>query len=540
MAKLPVEAAASGTHLRRAAETVTEVDFRALVSAVRDYAIFMITPEGIITSWNEGAQRIKGYAPSEIIGKHFSVFYPAEIVKTGICEYELAVASAEGRFEGEGYRIRKDGTQFWANVVITAVRDATGKLFGYAKVTRDLTERRLREEALRESEQRVRLLIENVRDYALYMLDPEGRVVSWNVGAERINGYSAKEILGSPLSRFYPPEDVLAGKVELELRVARETGRFEEEGWRVRKDGSRFWANAILTAIRDPTGELRGFAKVVRDLTERRKADDERLRLIQAQESVRLRDEFLSIAAHELRTPLTALLLQLQSLEKATSFREGAAAPALRSARRLAGLVEMLLDVSRIATGRLDLAKEEVDLVQLARDAIDRYSDEAKRVGSPISLEAPGAVRGRWDPLRLEQVFANLIGNALKYAAGTKVTIRIAASGGEVKVDVADQGPGIAAEDAARIFGRFERAAPARHFGGLGLGLYIARQVVEAHGGSIGVHETPGGGATFSVIARPNERQPTRNTVHERAPCAPMTRACSMSAVFEGPETKQP
>ncbi|MFL5292728.1 MAG: PAS domain S-box protein [Myxococcales bacterium] len=500
MAKLPVEAAASGTHLRRVGEVAAEVDFRALVSAVRDYAIFMLSPEGIIASWNEGAQRIKGYAPGEIIGKHFSVFYPPEIVKTGICEYELAVASAEGRFEGEGYRIRKDGTQFWANVVITAVRDTSGKLVGYAKVTRDLTERRLREEALRESEQRVRLLVENIRDYALFMLDPDGRVASWNVGAERINGYSAKEILGSHLSRFYPPEDVLAGKTELELRVARETGRFEEEGWRVRKDGTRFWANAILTAVRDPNGELRGFAKVVRDLTERRKADEERLRLIQAQEAVRLRDEFLSIAAHELRTPLTALLLQLQSLEKATTYREGFAAAPLRSARRLAGLVEMLLDVSRIATGRLELAKEEVDLVQLARDAIDRYSDEAKRVGSFISLEGAAVVRGRWDAMRLEQVFANLLGNALKYAAGSKVTIRVAASDGEVKVEVADRGPGIAAEDAARVFGRFERAAPARHYGGLGLGLYIARQVVEAHGGTIEVRETPGGGATFSVI----------------------------------------
>src|SRR4051812_2306357 len=371
MAKLPLEAAASGTHLRRVGEVAAEVDFRALVSAVRDYAIFMLTPEGIIASWNEGAQRIKGYAPGEIIGKHFSVFYPPEIVKTGICEYELAVASAEGRFEGEGYRIRKDGTQFWANVVITAVRDPTGKLIGYAKVTRDLTERRLREEALRESEQRVRLLIENIRDYALFMLDTEGRVASWNVGAERINGYSAKEILGSSLARFYPPEDVLAGKPDLEMRVVRETGRFEEEGWRIRKDGSRFWANAVLTAIRDTNGELRGFAKVVRDLTERRKAEEERLHLVQAQEAVRLRDEFLSIAAHELRTPLTALLLQLQSMEKAKPGR--GSPPALRSARRLASLVEMLLDVSRIATGRLELSRQDVDLVQLARDAIDRY-----------------------------------------------------------------------------------------------------------------------------------------------------------------------
>jgi PAS domain S-box-containing protein len=499
MAKLETGVEAPEPPVREPGELVTEVDFRALVSAVREYAIFMLTTEGLVASWNEGARHIKGYSPAEIIGKHFSVFYPQEIVKTGICEYELAVASSEGRFEGEGYRVRKDGTQFWANVVISSIRDPKGSLLGYAKVTRDLTDRKLREEALRESEQRFRLLVENVQDYALFMLDPEGRVASWNPGAERINGYSAKEILGAPLSRFYPPEDVLAGKTELELRVARETGRFEEEGWRIRKDGTKFWANAVLTPIRDATGELRGFAKVVRDLTERRRADEERLRLLQAQEAVRLRDEFLSIAAHELRTPLTALLLQLQSLEKAAPNR-ASTSPALRSARRLAGLVEMLLDVSRIATGRLDLSKEDVDLVQLARDAIDHYSDEAKRVGSQVVLEADRAVRGSWDALRLEQVFANLLGNAIKYAAGSSVTIRVSSRDGEARFEVADHGPGIGADDVTRIFGRFERAAPSRHYGGLGLGLYIARQVVEAHGGSIGVHETPGGGATFSVV----------------------------------------
>src|SRR5947209_3270244 len=343
MAKLETEAPeapASGSHAPPLAEPWPEVDFRALVASVRDYAIFMLNPQGVIASWNEGAARIKGYSAAEIIGKHFSIFYPPEIVKTGICDYELTVSAAEGRFEGEGYRIRKDGTRFWANVVITPIREGTGKLIGYAKVTRDLTERKMREEALRDSEQRVRLLLENVRDYALFMLDTEGRVASWNVGAERINGYTAQEIVGSHLSRFYPPEDVLAGKSELELRVARETGRFEEEAWRIRKDGSKFWANAVLTAIRDENGELRGFAKVVRDLTERKKAEEERLRLVQTQEALRLRDEFLSIAAHELRTPLTALLLQLQSMEKSQK-REGASIPALRSARRLAGLVEM-------------------------------------------------------------------------------------------------------------------------------------------------------------------------------------------------------
>jgi signal transduction histidine kinase len=200
-----------------------------------------------------------------------------------------------------------------------------------------------------------------------------------------------------------------------------------------------------------------------------------------------------------LRTPLTALLLQLQAFEKSGANR-AASAPALRSARRLAGLVEMLLDVSRIATGRLELTKESVDLVQLAREAIDRYADEAKRVGSEMVLEGDASIQGSWDALRLEQVFANLLGNALKYAAGSSVTIRVSSRDGDARFEIADRGPGIGAEDVARIFGRFERAAPSRHYGGLGLGLYIARQVVEAHGGTIGVHETPGGGATFSVV----------------------------------------
>jgi len=196
---------------------------------------------------------------------------------------------------------------------------------------------------------------------------------------------------------------------------------------------------------------------------------------------------------------LTALLLQLQSLDKASSGR-GNVAPALRSARRLAGLVEILLDVSRIATGRLELSKEDVDLVQIARDAVDRYSDEARRVGSQVTLEGDSSVRGSWDPLRLEQVFANLIGNALKYAAGSPVTIRVCGRDGKATIEISDRGPGIASEDIARVFDRFERAAPSRHYGGLGLGLYIARQVIEAHGGTIGVSETPGGGATFSVM----------------------------------------
>ena len=247
--------------------------FRLIVESVQDYAIFMLDVTGRVTSWNVGAQRIKGYSAEEIVGEHFSRFYLPEDVQARKPERELQVAAAEGRCEDEGWRVRKDGSRFWANVVITALRSADGALLGFAKVTRDLTGRHRAEQALRETEERFRLLVEGVKEYALFMLDPTGRVVSWNAGAERIKGYSAQEILGQHISRFYPPQDVQAGKPERGLEVAAAEGRWEDEGWRVRKDGSRFWANVVVTPLRGADGALLGFAELSRDLTERRGAE---------------------------------------------------------------------------------------------------------------------------------------------------------------------------------------------------------------------------------------------------------------------------
>jgi len=278
---------------------------RLLVSSVRDYAIFALDPAGHVLSWNEGAQRIKGYAAEEIIGRHFSTFYPPESAATGFPQYELEVAAQVGRFEDEGWRVRKDGTRFWANVVLTALRDDAGTLVGYAKVTRDLTDRRAAEDELRRSEERFRLLVESVKDYAIFMLDPEGRVASWNEGARRIKGYTADEILGKSLAVFYPEEAVATGFPQHELEVAAREGRFEDEGWRVRKDGSRFWANVVLTAVHDPKGgRLLGFAKVTRDLTARRAAEEQALRLA-AEEAARE-------AAEQRRDELEQLTAQLQ------------------------------------------------------------------------------------------------------------------------------------------------------------------------------------------------------------------------------------
>jgi PAS domain S-box-containing protein len=245
------------------------------VASVMDYAIFMLDPQGTITSWNLGAERAKGYRADEAIGRNLSIFYTPEDQAAGRPMYLLRRAQDEGRVEDEGWRVRKDGSRFWADVVITRVNDASGKLIGFTKVTRDLTERRRAEEQLRQADERLRLMIENVQDYAIFMLDRQGRVATWNLGAEHIKGYTAQEIIGQHFSRFYPPEEISAGNPERELEIASSKGRFEEEAWRIRKDGSRFWANVVLSATRNRDGVLIGFTKVTRDLSERKRASDE-------------------------------------------------------------------------------------------------------------------------------------------------------------------------------------------------------------------------------------------------------------------------
>ncbi len=277
-----------------------EEPFRLFIESVQDYAMFMLEPNGRVATWNAGAERTKGYKASEIIGQHFSRFYSEEDVRDGHPQRLLDLALEEGRAEDEGWRVRKDGSKFWARVTITAIRDATGKLIGFGKVTRDLTEHRRAELALRSSEERSRLFVEAVQDYAIFMLDPEGHVITWNTGAERIKGYKASEIVGQHFSRFYPEEDLCNGKPPMELEVAAREGRFEDEGWRVRKDGSKFWASVIITAVRDSAGDLLGFSKVTRDFTERMLAqkslEESRRKLQESEKSLR------ELSLHLLRT----------------------------------------------------------------------------------------------------------------------------------------------------------------------------------------------------------------------------------------------
>jgi PAS domain S-box-containing protein len=488
---------------------LAEVSFRALVENIKDYAIFMVDRGGHVQTWNAGAELIKGYLPSEIIGQHIELFYTPEDRERGHAEELLAAAERQGRVEDEGWRVRKDGSRFWADVIITALRDPLGALSGFAKVTRDLSERRKselerrqRDEDLLRSEERFRLIIDAVEDYAIFMLDPQGRVATWNSGAERLKGYAAKEIIGQHFERFRLDADVREGHAQHELEQAARSGRVESEGWRRRKDGSRFWASVVLTAIRNSSGELLGFAKVTRDLTDRHRLDDERLHRARAEEAVRLRDEFLSIASHELKTPLTTIQIELQGLQELATGDERLAkrlGRAARNADRLAALIDSLMDVSRLAVGGLTLKPEPLDLSKLVSQLAEWLRPSASKVGCQLAFSTSGSIHGCWDRLRLEQVVLNLCANAFKYGAGKPVWLSVSREDDQALIEVSDAGSGIPERDLERIFGRFERAASQRHYGGLGLGLYVSREIVEAHHGTISARNLPEGGARFTV-----------------------------------------
>jgi PAS domain S-box-containing protein len=471
--------------------------FQQLIEAVVDYGIFILDPEGYIVSWNTGAEKLKGYARDEIIGRHFSVFYPPEAVATGWPEEELRRAREQGRFEDEGWRLRKDGSRFWANVVITALHEPSGKLAGFAKVTRDLTERRRHEEELRASEERFRLLVDSLRDYAVFMLDVDGTVRSWNAGAMALKGYTAAEIIGRHFSVFYPPHDQKDGKPAAALRAARANGRLQDEGWRVRKDGTAFWANAVITAIYGNSGELIGFAKVTRDMTERH-------RLEELERSSRRMSEFLAMLAHELRNPLAPIrnavtVMQLETL----------ASPALRNCRdiidrqlsHMTRLVDDLLDVGRLTTGKIKLRKELLRVGEVVARSVEtaRPLVEARRHALRVELpEMPVYVMG--DATRMSQILQNLLVNAAKYTPdGGRIEVRVEVVGGFAVLSVSDNGRGIAEADLENIFNLFMQCDNGRpDESGLGIGLTLARSLAELHGGTLEAKSPgPGQGSTF-------------------------------------------
>ena len=493
--------------------------FGMLVAGVSDYAVFFLDASGRVISWNRGAERIKGYAAEEIVGRHFSAFYPAEAIERGWPEQELELAEAQGRFEDEGWRLRKDGSRFWASVLITAVRDPQGRLRGFSKITRDMTERRRHEESLRQTEERLRLLVESVRDYAIYMLDVEGRVASWNAGAERIKGYAASEIIGRHFSLFYPQEARDKKFPEQELALAKEHGRYEEEGLRVRKNGVTFWASIVITPVYDAHNALRGYAKVTRDLSERKRTEA-------LEESARRMNEFLAMLAHELRNPLAPIASALNLLAK----RPTSDATELwvrdvlrRQTAQLSRLVDDLLDVSRITRAAMTLERRALDLRKAVRGALDASMQwiEPRRHVLDVRLpDEPVEMSG--DEVRLTQVVQNLLHNAAKYTPdGGRIEVELRREAGEALIVVRDNGVGMAAELLSSAFELFTQGSQSldRAHGGLGVGLTLVQRLVKLHGGTVEARSPgPGNGSEFLVRLPLSPRPEAAQTVSAAAP----------------------
>lgn len=485
---------------------------RLLVDSVRDYAIFALDPNGLVLSWNEGARRIKGYEPGEIIGRHFSVFYPEHDVASGKPVRELEIANRDGRYEDEGWRVRKDGSQFWANVVITRLIDDHGKLVGFAKVTRDLTQRRRAEEELRESEERFRLIVHSVRDYGIFMLDPNGFVASWNQGAQNIKGYSAEDIIGRHFSTFYPEEDLANGKPAMELRVAARVGRFEDEGWRIRKDGTRFWANVIITALRNKKGTLVGFAKVTRDLTERKLAEERAIasarRVAEAEVANKAKSEFLAAMSHELRTPLNAIggyteLLELGLGGPVTEQQASYLARIRGSQQHLLGIVTDLLNYSRIEAAQVSYDLAPVPMADVVERVLPLLVPQAAEKGVKLDRgSCPDTLIAYADRTKTEQIVLNLLSNAVKFTpAEGLVSVACDENDDGVSITVSDTGPGIPEDKQAAIFEPFVqlgRSLTSPHEG-TGLGLAISRDLARAMGGNVTVRSTLGIGSAFTL-----------------------------------------
>lgn len=491
---------------------VTAERYRLLVESVTDYAIYMLDPQGTVISWNPGARRFKGYEDHEIIGQSFSRFYTEEDRAAGLPERALSQAAETGRFESEGWRVRKDGTRFWANAVIDAIiNPATGRVLGYAKVTRDLTERRQADEALRRSEERFRVLVQGVTDYAIYMLDADGIVTNWNLGAERIKGYTPGEIIGRHFSLFYTPEDRESGEPQKALQAAIDNGSLEKEGWRVRKNGEIFWASVVIDPIHDDGGKIIGFAKVTRDLTERRKVQAEldaaREALFQAQKIEAL-GQLTGGVAHDFNNLLTAVLGSLELVRRQIGDERqlNLIDNAIKGASRGISLTQRMLSFAR--KQELELQPVAVDvLVAEMGDLLQRSLGPLIRIETdfPADLAMSAA-----DPNQLETAILNLAVNA-RDAMPEGGVLRVGArnesiapghrsglpNGDYIRLSVADTGSGMDAKTLAQATEPFFTTKGVGK--GTGLGLSMVHGMAEQLGGRLALDSRLGKGTTVEI-----------------------------------------
>ncbi|MFD2934998.1 PAS domain-containing sensor histidine kinase [Spirosoma flavum] len=516
-----------------------EENYRLMVEGIKDYSIFLLDTTGHILTWNDGAKRLVGYFSDEIIGKHFSIFYTAQDLQNKKPEQELAIAIETGRYEEEGWRVKKNGSAFWATIVLTPLYNKRNRLIGFSKITRDLTERKQSEDTLHESEERYRSLVEQVSDYGIFMLDENGKIISWNKGAKRIKGYTEEEIIGKNFAIFYSEEDNLNGKPPYELKIARAEGKYEEEGWRVRKDGSQFWANVVITAVYNTNGTLIGFSKVTRDLTERKlgekslKESHERYRLLadqlttmnealsytnqELQRSNESLQQFAYIASHDLQEPLRKVQSFGDILKSQYGVQLGEGIDYLErmqsAANRMSVLIRDLLLYARITTRPKALSQ--VSLSEVVESVMSDLEVLIAETGAQVAIDPLPMVRG--DKSQLGQLVQNLLSNALKFrrqgvipvicirakwvsAADLPPSIKPAHKADTfLCMEVVDNGIGFEEKYLDRMFQIFQRLHGKNQYGGTGIGLAICEKIVLDYGGAMTAYSQPGQGATFCV-----------------------------------------
>lgn len=482
-------------------------DYHLLIDSIKDYAIYRLDVTGKIATWNVGAERSKGYTEREIVGNHFRIFFTPEDRDKGKPETELEIALSNGRYEEEGWRVRKDGSKFWANVILTPIYSEVNEHIGFAKITRDLTEKRRNEELYL-------LLVNQVKEYALFMMDTNGTILTWNEGAERIKGYSAHEIIGKHFSIFYSSEERAEDKPGEELKIAVRTGRYEEEGWRLRKDGSRFWANVFISPIY--TDRHIGFAKVTKDLTQKKEMEKlDRANAILKTTNKEL-DRFAFTVSHDLKEPLRKVTMfsNMVYLDEKDSISEKSREnlkKVISACKRMDSMIDDILDFSSLNNKQQFQSYNLKDIVNETVDLLERSIEERKAVINYSDL--PNAII---IPAQMRQLFQNLIANSIKFSKqGVPPEIHISydylpkektetedlwPSDQYLQVRFKDNGIGFEQEHANKIFNLFDRLHAKSAYDGTGLGLAICKKIAENHGGKIAARSNPAHGAEFLVI----------------------------------------
>jgi PAS domain S-box-containing protein len=491
--------------------------YKRMIEEIQDYAIILMDKKGIIQKWNKGAEKIKGYLETEVIGKHFSIFYLPEDLASNLPYKLMTEAKETGRAMQEGWRKRKDGTKFWGSVTITSIHDDINNVIGYCKVTRDLTDKKISDDHLRLSEERYHQMIAEVQDYAIILLSSEGVIENWNTGAEKIKGYTANEVIGKKLELFYREEDRKNGLPFKLLNEARTKGKATQEGWRVRKNGSKFWGTTVITALHNKEGDVIGFSKVTRDLTDKKIAE-EQLAAYTAELEMQNSEleQFAYVASHDLQEPLRKIRTFTDLIQENFDDREFVKnyfAKIDASAVRMSELIKSLLNYSRLSKEGEELKNTSVDLNQVLKGVKEDFELLIQEKKAAIESGTLPHIKGNKN--QLEQLFANLIGNSLKFSVEdplikiSSTTVnreeilnppKALASPQYIKLLFEDNGIGFAEEYAKQIFGLFQRLNSKQTYAGAGIGLALCKKIVENHNGFITAESELGKGATFTVF----------------------------------------